>query len=128
KRTLDLLESRSDVARKWRRGKIDDEFLAEVEGGDLGKREVCKRQTLVLFVETPIDFALIPLIVKRETGFHQCSEVPSNRLGRNKMVLGQVQDGRPPGRFNLFQDRPLPDQLRVSTHCSPSRPAMGGAS
>src|SRR5437867_5488079 len=124
KRAFDFLKRRSDVAREGRGSQIDDKLLAEIKRGRFRQRKAGQRKTFVFVAQTPINFAVVTLIVERKAGLHERRKIAADRLGRDHMAVGQIQYRCPARGFNLFENGPLPDQLRVPPHC-PSPPRYG---
>ena len=87
---LDFSESRSNIIGERRRRKIDHQFFAEIQRGGFGKRQGRQRQPLVFFVQTPVNLAIVSLVVQREAGLHQSGQVAANRLRRDHVTVGDI--------------------------------------
>src|ERR1051326_7646992 len=80
KGTFNFPEGRGNIMEKRRTPNIDPQLFAKKKPRNLEKQKCRERQPLVLFINPPIDFPVVPLVIKRKTGLHQRRKIPPNSL------------------------------------------------
>ena len=110
-----LVERAAHVALKRRRRQAFDERAREVDRGQLGEREsrIVEPPERAL-LERPVTLAVVDLVEQRKSCGLKRLEIPADRARRDAGTFGEIVDRHPPRRFEIAQDRPLPDDFGVA--------------
>ena len=122
-----LVERATDVLLKRRGRQALDERAREVQRAQLGQREACLVEPLEsAMFERPVFFSVVGFVEQRKACRLQRLEVATDRSRRDAGARRQVVDREPARRFEVAQDRPLPDDFGVPRHTGvrwlPGRP------
>ena len=112
-----LVERRRHVLLERRRGEHFDQRPAEIERAQFREREPGVVQAPErLGLERPVALAVVDLVEEREPGGLQRLEIAADRPRRDAGARREIVDRQPARRFEVAQDRPLPDDFGVARH------------
>jgi hypothetical protein len=129
-RSGELVEGAADVTLEGGPGQALDKRAREVQRGHLGQREPgVVEATERALLQRPVLLAVMRFVEQRKPGRLQRLEVAPDGAGRDAGALGQIVDGDPARRFQVAENRPLPDDLGVTHGGRPlQNPASAGPS